>query len=50
MSGSRSRLGSRSRIVLASLYVEYNWRHEPYAEFVLYEDSGDHLYPFQGIK
>jgi hypothetical protein len=31
-------------------YVEYSWRHEPYAEFVLYEDSGDHLYQLEGIK
>jgi hypothetical protein len=31
-------------------YVEYSWRHEPYAEFVLYEDSGDHLYLLEGIK
>ena len=31
-------------------YVEYSWRHEPYAEFVLYEGSGDHLYPLEGIK
>ena len=33
-------------------YVDYNWRHEPYADTVLYEDSGneDHLYPLEDIK
>lgn len=31
-------------------YVEYNWRHEPYAQVVLYQGSGDHLYELEGIK
>jgi hypothetical protein len=33
-------------------YVEYNWRHAPYADFVLYEESGyeDHLYPLEDIQ
>lgn len=33
-------------------YVEYNWRHAPYSDTLLYEDSGfeDHLCPLEGIK
>ncbi|WP_147447704.1 hypothetical protein [Solirubrobacter pauli] len=33
-------------------YVAYNWRHEPYADTLLYEESGyeDHLYPLDGVK
>jgi hypothetical protein len=31
-------------------YVEYNWRHKPYASTVLYEEAGDYLYQLDGIK
>jgi hypothetical protein len=30
-------------------YVEYNWRHVPYAQVILYEDHGDYLYELEGI-
>jgi hypothetical protein len=31
-------------------YVEYNWRHAPYAQTVLYEGTGNHLYEMDGIR
>jgi len=31
-------------------YVEYSWRHEPYAQVALYQRSGDHMYELDGIK